>query len=101
MEQFRIKSAAHPEEEMLRAIGSNIRRERKLLRYSQESFAAEAGFHKSFIGSVERGEQRLTLESFYKLADALNLYMYELIPDTCIGSDELNTQCDEKLTGTS
>ena len=54
-----------------------IRREAAEL--SQEEFADICGLHRTYIGSVERGERNLTLNSLHTLAKALNVKMAEIL----------------------
>jgi transcriptional regulator with XRE-family HTH domain len=57
--------------EVLGSIGSKLRERREDLGLSQEEFAAKAGFHRTYIGSVERGEQNITMGSYCKFMKAL------------------------------
>lgn len=54
-------------------FGLLIRRLRKERHLSQEEFAHRCGLHRTFVGFIERGERTITLETAYKLAQALNL----------------------------
>ena len=69
-------------QELLVAIGKKIRSERERLGYTQEQLAAKAGFHRTYIGSVERGEQNITLESCTRFAEALDLGVFDLMQNT-------------------
>ncbi|NTV03074.1 MAG: helix-turn-helix transcriptional regulator [Chlorobiaceae bacterium] len=68
--------------EVLIAIGEKIRAERQRLGYTQEQLAERAGFHRTYVGMVERGEQNITLESYNRFAEALGMGMYELMHST-------------------
>ena len=50
-----------------------MRELRQELGISQEELAARAGLHRNYIGSIERGERDLGLDSASRLAGALGL----------------------------
>ena len=54
-------------------FGKKLRLLRDLQGISQEELASRAGLHRTYIGSIERGERNLSLKNIYKLADALNI----------------------------
>ena len=58
---------------LARHFGSAVRRQRILLRLSQEELADRAELDRSYVGRIERGEQNATLESAQKVADALGV----------------------------
>lgn len=62
-------------------LGKAIRRLRLKAGYSQESFADHAKVHRTYMGTVERGEVNLTLENIEKLAQGLNLAVWELMKE--------------------
>ena len=53
------------------AFGLVVRRARERKGMSQESLAHLSGLHRTYIGSVERGERNLTLKSMTQIAAAL------------------------------
>ncbi len=52
-------------------FGVLIRRLRMERGLSQEEFARRCGLHRTYIGSIERGEKTVTIETADKLAKAL------------------------------
>ena len=53
-------------------FGHRVRYYRKLKQLSQENLADLSGLHRTYIGSVERGERNITLINAEKIAIALN-----------------------------
>jgi transcriptional regulator with XRE-family HTH domain len=45
---------------------------------SQEELAHKAGFHRTYIGMIERAERNITLANIEKLANALEISISEL-----------------------
>lgn len=60
-------------------FAKRIREERKKLKLSQEEFAAKAGFHRTYIGMIERAERNITLSNIEKLAKALKTNISNLL----------------------
>ncbi len=54
-------------------LGRAVRRLRAQADYSQESFAAAAGVHRTYMGLVERGRVAPTVVTLEKIADALGI----------------------------
>lgn len=61
-----------------KAFGKRVRELRLEQRYSQESFADEVGVHRTYIGSVERGEQNISLDNIARLAKTLGISISSL-----------------------
>ena len=59
-------------------LGLTIRRLRKEKGYSQEAFATECRVHRTYMGSVERGERNISLDNTERIAKALGLKVSEL-----------------------
>ena len=67
------------EKELLIAFGVKVQHYRNKLGLSQEKFAEKANVHRTYVGTVERGETNLTLLNIYKLAKALEISPKDLI----------------------
>ena len=59
--------------EELRILGQTIRDSRASQELSQEAFADSVGLHRTYMGSVERGERNLSYLNLMKIARALDL----------------------------
>lgn len=55
------------------SLGIRIRRQRKLLRLTQDQLAERAGISVSFLGHIERGTRKAGLETLVQLANALGM----------------------------
>lgn len=62
-------------------VGDNLRRLRRQMGFSQESFGQHVGWHRTFVGAVERGERNLTLRTVERLASQLNVHPLALLFD--------------------
>lgn len=67
------------EQAILIAFGDTVRRHRVELGLSQEALAEYARLHRTYIGSVERGERNVSLLNLCKIAQALGLSVSELL----------------------
>ncbi len=59
------------EGELQQSFGRNLLAYRKARGLSQEAFADRLGFHRTYMGGVERGERNLTLKSVERIAGRL------------------------------
>lgn len=59
-------------------IGDRIRQLRSDVHLSQEQLALKAGLAPSFLGEIERGAKKPSIESLEKIANALEVSLSEL-----------------------
>lgn len=52
-------------------LGACVRRLRETQGISQEELAGRCGLHRTYLGSVERGERNLSLDNIVRIAKAL------------------------------
>lgn len=57
----------------LTKFGNNIRKYREQLNISQEELAERSGLHRTYVGSVERGERNIGLLNIVAISKALNV----------------------------
>ncbi len=62
-------------------LAKRVRRLRVARGWSQEVLADAAGLHRTYIGSIERGERNVSLEAMERIAQALEIPLAELFSD--------------------
>jgi transcriptional regulator with XRE-family HTH domain len=60
-------------------FSNNVRKYRIEQNLSQEELAEKAGLHRTYIGSVERGERNITINVMEKICIALNIPIIDLL----------------------
>ncbi|PWW02499.1 helix-turn-helix protein [Paenibacillus cellulosilyticus] len=65
----------------LTKVGKRIREIRKAKGLSQEKLGEECGFTFSYIGGIERAENNVSIRNLEKIANALNVELYEFFID--------------------
>ncbi len=60
-------------------IGNVIRKKRLELGLSQEDLAEECEVHRTYIGSIERGERNISLLNILRVSKALKIKASELL----------------------
>ena len=60
-------------------FAKNLRKLRLEKGLSQEGLADLAGLHRTYIGSVERGERNISIDNIERLAKALGCQVVELL----------------------
>ena len=68
-----------PSQSLIGTLAENIRRLRRDRNLSQEELADICGLHRTYVGSVERGERNVTLSSLELLAKALRVSVVDLL----------------------
>lgn len=61
------------------ALGRRVRQLRKGKGYSQESFAAATGLHRTWMGAIERGERNLSFHNLVLISKALGITLSKLL----------------------
>jgi transcriptional regulator with XRE-family HTH domain len=64
--------------QVLKLVGMRIRDLRKERNWSQEQLAEKADFHFSYIGGIERAEKNISMLNLEKIANALEVEIYDL-----------------------
>lgn len=76
-----------PSHRITRILSNNIRAFRKIRGLSQEALAEKCNLHRTYIGSVERGERNVTLSTLELIAWALGVSVPELLTKESIKND--------------
>ena len=61
-------------------VGKRVRQLRLQKKLTQEELAERAGISTSFLGHIERGSRRMSLDSFCRIARALDCTANDLLP---------------------
>jgi transcriptional regulator with XRE-family HTH domain len=64
---------------LISIVAANLRRLRHQRKRSQEELAELCGYHRTYIGSIERGERNITLSTLEALAESLGVSAVELL----------------------
>ena len=59
-------------------VAKNIRKQREFLGISQEKIVLTAGLNRAYIGYIERGERKPSVDTLEKIAKALKVKLYQL-----------------------
>ncbi len=65
--------------DILIKFGERIRSLRDAKDWSQEELAEKTGFHRTYIGMIERGERNLSLKNIEKFADVFKMSVSKLL----------------------
>jgi transcriptional regulator with XRE-family HTH domain len=67
-------------------LAKAVRRRREALGISQEAFADKIGLHRTYVGSVERGERNVSLVNLERIAIGLGVALSSLFADAESGT---------------
>jgi transcriptional regulator with XRE-family HTH domain len=67
------------DQKFLRDLGHRLREQREAQELTQAELADRCGLHRTFIGSVERGERNLSILNLRKIARVLRVPLDELL----------------------
>jgi transcriptional regulator with XRE-family HTH domain len=62
-------------------FATNMRKARNEIGISQEAFADQCGLHRTYIGSVERGERNISVDNMETIAIALGQKLMDLLAE--------------------
>ena len=65
-------------QDVQKKLGRKIAELRRKRRFSQEGFAHECHFHRSYMGAVERGEKNITIQMLVRITKVLKISLAEL-----------------------
>lgn len=83
-------SLRKPSTELITILAENIRFVRNEKGISQEELAGLCGIHRTYVGSVERGERNVTLSSLELFSSALNVSVPKLLTKNLGKNDATN-----------
>lgn len=66
-------------ESLRNVLARNVRQLRHERGLSQEELADRAGLHRTYVGSIERGERNLTVDNIQKIARGLDVDAAQLL----------------------
>lgn len=61
------------DDDILIKFGRRVRELRTAQGYSQESFAAQCGLDRTYLGGIERGERNIALRNIQVISNALGI----------------------------
>ena len=87
LDHMAARQLRQPSKRITNTLANNVVSFRKALALSQEQLADRCGLHRTYIGSVERGERNVTLSSLEALASALDVTVTQLLTEATATHD--------------
>lgn len=84
------KELRKPSKQIIETLAANLIAFRREKQISQEELAERCNLHRTYIGSVERGERNVTLSTLEVLAQAIGVSIPLLL--TPINHDQKNAE---------
>jgi transcriptional regulator with XRE-family HTH domain len=78
-----------------KALGERVRQLRLKRGYSQEHFADRCGVHRTFMGTIERGETNISFHNLAKIASGLNVTLSMLLSGVERQADKLAKEIEK------
>ena len=75
----KAKALRKPSSPLTATLAANIRAFRATNGLSQEEFADMCGLHRTYVGSVERGERNVTLSTLEVVASVIGVSVPQLL----------------------
>jgi transcriptional regulator with XRE-family HTH domain len=76
---YAVANLFQVETDIVKKFGERIRNLRQEKKWSQEILAEKTGFHRTYIGMIERGERNLSLKNIETFANTFELTLSELL----------------------
>ncbi|MCX7705301.1 MAG: helix-turn-helix transcriptional regulator [bacterium] len=74
------------EMDIYKTIGQSIRKIRKSLGLTQEELSVKTGINPSFLSHIERGTKKASIETIYKIANALEVPVQKIFSESQVSS---------------
>ena len=80
-------------------VGARIRQQREHIGMTQEQLGEACDLSASFVGHIERGSRKLSVESLYELASVLDVSVDYLLFNSMLQETSLPTEISSLLQG--
>jgi transcriptional regulator with XRE-family HTH domain len=77
-------------------LAQAVRGLRSAAGFSQEAFAAKVKIHRTFMSTIERGKTNVSLETLERLAEGLDMHVWQLIRRAEVGTEVYGKVAENK-----